>query len=269
MNRMQKLGWTAALAAASVALATAAGAADLPTRKSPPPPMVPVAPPFSWTGFYVGATVGGVWGTGTASANATYNGHVLGSAYIPTSLGNGSSGWLGGGEVGYNYQMGSAVVGVEDDLQWVTNSKSATYTGATLGPPINGNLTTTLSSRLNWLGTTRLRLGFSPMPDNHLLLYVDGGLAYGGGSASINSIAPNGDTFYGSNGATQVGWAVGAGAEYALTYNWTIKAEYLYYDLGTYNYYTTGSGPVASNLTFNAKVNPEGSIARVGVNYKF
>ncbi len=269
MNRMQKLGWTAALAAASVALATAAGAADLPTRKSPPPPMVPVAPPFSWTGFYVGATVGGVWGTGTASANATYNGQVLGSAYIPTSLGNGSSGWLGGGEVGYNYQMGSAVVGVEDDLQWVTNSKSATYTGATLGPPINGNLTTTLSSRLNLArhdpsaprlladarqpsaalrrrrSRLRRRLGLDQLDRSerrHLLRLQwrdPGGL--GGG----------------------------VGAEYALTYNWTIKAEYLYYDLGTYNYYTTGSGPVASNLTFNAKVNPEGSIARVGVNYKF
>ena len=85
---IHKLGWTTAIAAASLSLATAAGAADLPTRKSPPPPMVPVAPPFSWTGFYVGATVGGVWGSGTTSVNATYNNNVLGSAYIPTSLGS-------------------------------------------------------------------------------------------------------------------------------------------------------------------------------------
>ncbi len=108
------------------------------------------------------------------------------------------------------------------------------------------------------------------MADNRLLLYVTGGLAYGGGSASINSVGPNGNAWYGSNGTTQVGWTLGGGAEYALTNNWTIKAEYLYYNLGTYNYYHDAeSCPAGVEPSFNAKVNPEGSIARVGVNYKF
>jgi outer membrane immunogenic protein len=254
---------------AAFALASAANAADLPTKKAPPAPYVPVAPPFSWTGFYVGATAGGIWGSGNSTVSANYLGNTLASAYIPTSLGSGTSGFEGGGEVGYNYQMGSAVVGLEDDLEWVTNSKSVTYSGATLPAPIGGNLTTTASARLNWLGTTRLRLGFTPTADQRLLMFVTGGLAYGGGSASVNS-TDGAYSWYGSNGSTQVGWTLGAGLEYALTNNWTIKAEYLYYDLSSYSYTSTPAGPAAaSNLVFNSKVNPEGSIARVGVNYKF
>ena len=266
---MQKFGLLAGVALAAVGVTTIAGAADLPTRKAPPAPYVPVAPPFSWTGFYVGATAGGIWGSGSSTVSANYLGNTLASAYIPTSLGSGTSGWEAGGEVGYNYQMGSAVVGVEDDLEWVTNSKSVTYSGATLPAPIGGNLTTTASARLNWLGTTRLRLGFTPTPDQHLLLYATGGLAYGGGSASVNA-TDGAYSWYGSRGSTQIGWTIGAGAEYALTNNWTIKAEYLYYDLSSYTYSTTPAGPAAgSNLVYTAKVNPTGSMARLGVNYKF
>ena len=269
MKRMQKIGLLAGVALAAIGVTTIAGAADLPTRKAPPAPYVPVAPPFSWTGFYVGATAGGIWGSGSSTVSANYGGTTLASAYIPTSLGSGTSGWTAGGEVGYNYQIGSAVIGVEDDLEWVTNSKSVTYAGATI-PALGGNLTTTAEARLNWLGTTRARLGFATMADNRLLLYVTGGLAYGGGKASVDSVGPAGNSWYGSAGSTQVGWALGGGAEYAFTNNWTVKAEYLYYDLNTYNYSTTPNGVAAGKgLTFNAKVTPEGSIARVGVNYKF
>jgi outer membrane immunogenic protein len=268
MMRKQKLGWMSGVAMAAVAFTTMASAADLPTRKAPPAPMIPVAPPFSWTGFYIGATAGGIWGSGNTTLSAAYNNTYLGSLYIPTSLGSGSSGFEGGGEVGYNYQMGSAVIGIEDDLQWVTNSKSTTFTGASY-PALGGAVTTDLSTRLNWLGTTRGRLGFATMADDRLLLYVTGGLAYGGGSASVNAVGPRGDTWYGSAGATQVGWTIGGGAEYAFTNNWTVKAEYLYYNLGTYNYTATGNTAAASNLIFHARVEPEGSIARAGINYKF
>jgi outer membrane immunogenic protein len=250
---------------ASVALASAALAADLPTRKAPPAPYVPVVAPFSWTGFYVGANVGGIWGSGSSSVNAVYNGNPVASGYFPTSVGSGSSGWLGGGQAGYNYQIGQTVLGIETDFQGSSNSHSSTFTGATYGAPINGALTYTTERNLDWIGTTRARLGFSPMPDNHLLLYATGGLAYGGGNASISATAPNGASWYASNSSTEVGWTIGGGAEYALTQNWTVKAEYLYYSLQSANFST----PVTDNLVFNAKVSPAGSIARVGVNYKF
>ena len=138
-------------------------------------------------------------------------------------------------------------------------------------PGLGGNLTTTDEARLNWLGTTRARLGFATLDQDRLLLFVTGGFAYGGGTASISSVGPNGYAWYGSSSSTQVGWTVGAGAEYAFTNNWTVKAEYLYYDLDQYSYYTTPNNGAAAgqNVTFHAKVQPEGSIARVGVNYKF
>lgn len=249
---------------ASASLVSAAIAADLPTRKAPPAPYVPMVAPFSWTGFYVGANVGGIWGSGSSSVNATYNGNTVASGYFPTSVGSGSSGWLGGGQAGYNYQMGQMVLGLETDMQGSSNSHSATYTGAGVNY-LGGAVTTTTQRNLDWLGTTRARIGFSPLPDNHLLLYGTGGLAYGGGSASLSATAPNGATWYGSNGSTEVGYALGAGAEYALTQNWTVKAEYLYYSLQSANFSTQ----VSNNLVFNAKVSPAGSIARVGVNYKF
>lgn len=268
MRGVQKLAWATAVAA--LAFAATASAADLPTKKQPPAPYVPPPPPFSWTGFYVGATVGGIWGSGNASVAATYGGTTLGSAYIPTSLGAGTSGWEGGGEVGYNFQSGMAVFGIEDDLQWLSNSMSVTRSGAALPAPVGGNLTTTASANMNWLGTTRLRLGLATLADQRLLLYTTGGLAYGGGSASINATAPGGFSWSGSGGATQVGWTVGLGAEYAFTNNWTVKGEYLYYNLSSYNYFTSPNLVAAgSGLALSSRVTPEGSIFRVGLNYKF
>lgn len=268
MTRTQKLSWVSGVALAAAAFTTMASAADLPTRKAPPAPMMPLIAPYSWTGFYIGATAGGIWNTGHTSLDATYRGATLGSRYIPTTLGSGETGFQGGGELGYNYQMGSIVLGLESDLEWVTNSNSVTYTGAAI-PHLGGDVTTTLATRMDWLGTTRGRLGIATLADDRLLLYVTGGLAYGGGKASVSAVGPAGDAWYGSQGSTQVGWTVGGGAEYAFTNNWSIKAEYLYYNLGSYSYATTGTGPSATPLKFVAKVTPEGSIARAGINYKF
>lgn len=257
-------------AAVVVGCATVAGAADLPTRKAPPAPMVPIVPPYNWTGFYVGATVGGAWGSGSGAITAYRNGVPFASTYVPTSIGSGTSGWEGGGEIGYNYQMGMAVIGVEDDLEWMTNSKSVNYTSASI-PALGGPVSTYASARLDWLGTTRARVGIATLPDNRLLLYFTGGLAYGGGSNSINLTGPSGSSWYGSSGTTQVGWTIGGGAEYAITNNVSLKAEYLYYDLGsnTINSTPNNAFATAQGISATEKVTPQGSIARVGVNYKF
>ena len=179
------LRWTfglSALHSRSVLGATAASAADLPTRKEAPAPApAAYAPLYSWTGFYVGANVGGVWGTGNINATGVSPGDAL-SAYFPSTLGGGPTGWLGGGQIGYNYQMGSAVVGAETDFDWTSLRRSGSFTS--VATPLGPTLTSYGSSRLDWLGTLRARAGFAATADNRLLLYLTGGLAYGGGRTS-------------------------------------------------------------------------------------
>ncbi|MEP9378284.1 outer membrane protein [Aquabacter sp. CN5-332] len=140
-------------------------------------------------------------------------------------------GWLAGGQVGYNYQFqNNVLVGLEADIQ---------------GGDINGNANG-LDSKLDYFGTVRARLGYA---FDRVLPYVTGGLAYG-----RNTI-----TEYGIDSSnTHVGWAAGAGLEYALTNNWTARAEYLYMDLGSKTYDNIGADAGITSST-----------ARLGVNYKF
>ena len=95
---------------------------------------------------------------------------------------------------------------------------------------------------LSWLGTTRGRVGFVATPDNRLMIYATGGVAYGGGSTNFNVFdATTGAFWTGSPSSTRVGWTIGGGVEYAVTNNITIKGEYLYADLGSSSFTTVGN----------------------------
>ena len=175
----------AAAAALTVATVVAAQAADLPTRKGPPAPVY-VPPPFTWTGFYVGLNAGGAWATGNTTVNAFFpTSSIYYANYNNNSLGTGASGFIGGGQAGYNYQSGAAVFGIETDFDGSSMSKSKTIIGTSFTNPGFGPdyFTTNASARLNWLGTTRARIGFVATPDNRLMFYGTGGVAYGGGNA--------------------------------------------------------------------------------------
>lgn len=141
-------------------------------------------------------------------------------------------GWLAGGQMGYNFQLqNNVLVGVEADIQ---------------GGDMSGSAGPFTDSKLDYLGTVRARLGYA---FDRVLPYVTGGVAYG-----RNTI-----TDYGfESSKTHVGWTAGAGLEYALTNNWTARAEYLYTDLGSKTYDAIGT---EAGLT--------SSTARLGVNYKF
>ncbi len=263
----------AAAAALTVATALAAQAADLPTRKAAPAPIF-VPPPFTWTGFYLGVNAGGVWGTGNTQTTIYNAGFPILTNINTGSLGTGASGFIGGGQAGYNYQSGAAVFGIETDFDGTSMSKSKSVIGPGFATPIGtDNFTTNGSARMNWLGTTRARVGFVATPDNRLMFYGTGGLAYGGGNAHLSVFDTDyGFGWFGSKSNTRVGWTVGAGVEYAITNNVTIKGEYLYYNLGTTN--QIGLPNVLTSSTFPAatvasKVTYEGSIVRAGVNYKF
>jgi outer membrane immunogenic protein len=272
----------AAAAALTVATAVAAQAADLPTRKEAPAPVF-VPPPFTWTGFYVGLNAGGVWSSGSRSATLIDPGALWLSNYWPGGIGNNNSGFIGGGQAGYNWQTGALVLGVETDFDGTSLGKTFNYASAPFGSIVNGvavptavlgdNLYVNAKANLSWIGTTRARVGFVATPDNRLMFYGTGGIAYAGGSSNFNIYdATQGLYWSGSPSSTRVGWTIGAGVEYALTNNWTIGAQYLYVDLGSKTINTIPNVAAATllpNVYATAKINYDASIIRAEVNYKF
>ena len=268
---------------ALMALGTvAAQAADLPTRKEAPAPVF-VPPPFTWTGFYVGLNAGGIWPSGSRGATLFDPGSDFGAGVLtadfPGGLGSQSAGFLGGGQAGYNWQTGAFVLGVETDFDGSTLSKSfnnvgTPFAGAGVPALLAGDfLSVNGKTSLSWLGTTRARVGFVVTPDNRLMIYGTGGVAYAGGSSNFSVFdSTTGALWSGSPSSTRVGWTLGGGVEYALTNNWTIRGEYLYADLGKSNFTTVGNAAAATffpGVYASGHVSYNASIFRAAVNYKF
>jgi outer membrane immunogenic protein len=274
MNNHWLMG--AAAAGLTVAGAFAAQAADLPTRKEAPPPVF-VPPPFTWTGFYIGANAGGVWAQGSRTATLFAPGAgIFLNNFFPGNIGKSQSGFIGGGQAGYNWQSGAAVFGIETDFDGTSLSKNFNFTSLpfTNAGLFNGDtLNVNAKASLDWLGTTRGRIGFVATPDNRLMFYGTGGVAYGGGSSNFNIFDSRRGLFWSGNpSSTRVGWTLGAGVEYAITNNITIKGEYLYYNLGSRTITTTENALALAAFpgTFaTARLTFDGSIVRAGVNYKF
>lgn len=236
---------------AFAALSGVAFAADLPSTKGAP---VYEAPPaFTWTGFYVGVNVG------LAGDDYDYTGSAFGIAAGGAHLT--SSGVIGGGQIGYNYQFaGPYVLGIEADIQAASVTGEVNVNGVVGGTAFAAKV----GSRLDDLGTVRARLGYAIL-DNRGLLYATGGLAYGGVNSYLNASATGVGAFGVSKNTTGTGWTVGGGFEYALTNNWSFRAEYLYVDLGKESLY---NGPLFGTGV-NLGVEPRDNIVRVGLNYKF
>lgn len=234
---MSKFVIKSALAALTfAAMSTSASAADLggyradvePADNSPPVRL------YSWRGFYVGVNGGYAWGSGDPTIVSNGINTATLDAIDP-------SGFLGGGQLGYNAQFGNFVIGAEADIQggWVD------------GDSASGAFTT--SSDLNWLSTVRGRIGFA---GDRILIYGTGGVAW----ADMDFTASDGVTSF-SGGDTLTGYAVGGGVEWMLTNNWTAKAEYLYVDLGD----TTIRDGAGNSANFDNAFHT----MRVGLNYKF
>jgi outer membrane immunogenic protein len=219
---------------------------------------------------------GGLWPSGSRGASL-FDPTGIFSAGFPGGLGSQSAGFIGGGQAGYNWQTGAFVLGVETDFDGSTLSKSFNNVGAPFGVgagPLAGDfLTINGKNSLTWLGTTRARVGFVATPDNRLMIYATGGVAYGGGNSQFSVFdATTGSIFSGNPSSTRVGWVIGGGVEYAVTNNVTIKGEYLYADLGSSEFTSAGNAFALANfpgVTVNGHFNYNASIFRAGVNYKF
>jgi outer membrane immunogenic protein len=184
---------------------------------------------YNWSGFYAGVNAGYGFGESTWSL-------LPGTTIKPT-------GFLVGGTVGYNWQAGAIVYGIEGDWDW-SNVKGSVTCAVVL----------TCTTESTWLATFRGRVGYA---FDRWLPYATLGGAYGNVKATASAPFLGLST---SSSSSQLGWTAGVGLEYAIMGNWTAKIEYLYVDLGSFD---AAPGPLVNNVSFKE------NIIRAGLNYKF
>jgi outer membrane immunogenic protein len=240
-------------------------------------PLHKAPPPYSWTGWYIGGNVG--WkGVSTNMSSApndaatvAFNTACITAGACPQNYGSSSgSGVLGGGQIGYNWQLPSSwVIGLEADFQG-SHTTASTAIALTVPPfvPFTGSNSTTE----NWLGTVRARAGILVTP--MLLAYGTGGLAYSsiGRTWTGSFAAPSFSSWSGSGTSTLTGWTIGGGLEWAVGNGWTVGAEYLNVRLrGGDGFLTTNQAPACvANCTFRITgADVVDNIVRAKVNYKF
>lgn len=210
-----------ATSALTALVASTAFAADIPARMPAKAPVM--MPAYNWTGFYLGVNIGGAW--------------------TDTDIGSSVSGFIGGGQIGYNWQgIGSPwVLGLEADFQGSTQGESATVF-------LPGGAVTA-DADLPWFGTVRGRLGYAW---DRVMIYATGGFAFQ--EAKLSVTAP-GVALSGSE--TSLGWTVGGGLEWAFFDRWSAKFEYLYLNTDGVTVLGVTTGRLGNN------------VARAGVNYRF
>jgi outer membrane immunogenic protein len=283
----------AIVVSSGLSLATAS-AADL--GAATPAPIytkAPLAVPFSWTGFYVGGNVGYGWGTAKNDPSFTQSDGTFSAGFDATDTDK-VNGVIGGAQAGYNWQVNNFVLGLETDIQASGQKGTDTFDGLIVNLFGNNAATGIDTSKLDWFGTTRARLGLAV---DRWLVYGTGGVAYGevNHSGSIQPASPSGfppgivqnAPIAWDQSIQKVGWAAGAGVENAFTANWSWKLEYLYMDLGTATANVSGGVGNVIGISANcygahgvcaifpnsalgsATSHFTDNILRVGVNYRF
>ena len=257
MHRLLTLAASAVLGFAPVAFA-----ADLPLKA----PGGPVAAPYNWTGFYLGGNAGYGWGGST--------GNTIVVLSDPTGLFTGYTGFrypnlspngaIGGGQIGYNWQFNSFVLGIEGDIDGILNKSRGNnvIVVPTVGPVAvaghgGGNWVSTLAARFGWAVDRTLFYG-----------KVGYGWANGSGSATVTNLTTG--QFYGIGGdGTRSGWLVGGGIEYAFAPNWTVKGEYNYLNTGkSRTFFVPATGPFLAGDVFHSG-GRDVQMVKFGFNYLF
>jgi outer membrane immunogenic protein len=247
---MHKLFRATALTSLLLGASFAANAADLPPAmpRAPVAYMPVAAPVFSWTGFYIGGNLGGGWNRG----------NVVDSAFGVNFTNGNSTSFLGGGQVGGNYQIGAFVIGAEAVFDWFANNNNSDN-----GTTVPGGAILRVSANDRWVTTVAARFGYAW---DHALFYGKAGGGWvGAGNFAVTNVGTGASVAF-NNGNTNTGWLVGAGVEYAFTQNWTAKLEYDYLALNNASYTVTVPGVGPDTFT-NGGRNVQ--TLTVGVNYLF
>lgn len=229
---MRTLLTRAALIIGLLGIPAVGQAADMPV-KAPP---APLPPPWSWTGFYIGIHGGGAWGDLSVDPGG-------GSADI--------SGGFVGGQLGFNYQTGNAVWGIEVDSAWASIGRTDTIA---FGPTL-----VTGETDIDYLGSLRGRLGYAA--PNQSLWYITGGLGWMHNNFDVTVALPPFAAGVSSSN-THIGWTLGGGYEWAFQPNWTLKVEYLYYNFDDETYF---ENVVPGGFPIDAEIHT----VKVGLNYLF
>ncbi|MCG5234839.1 outer membrane protein [Xanthobacter oligotrophicus] len=253
---------------AAMVAAGAAQAADLATKM--PVKAAPVAPAFSWTGFYIGAQGGYGWAKNDFSNSYDPQNPSTLVTYGPADAHYNLDGGLVGGVIGYNYQINNIVLGVEADANWADLTGSGSYSQIAL----DGSIAKTCiqsndacTSKIDALGTITGRLGYA---FDRVLVYAKGGAAWATTSHTAGFTDLSGDNlgYHASTDATRWGWTVGAGVEWAFFNNWSAKVEYNYIDLGS-NDVTFNFVPNTYMPAYTSTVDQSVQLVKAGINYRF
>jgi outer membrane immunogenic protein len=212
---------------AAMMFPVAAGAADLTAPPAPRPP-----PPFSWNGFYIGGDVGGAWSNLTVS-----------DSRFGLSASANRSGFIGGGEVGFNYQASNIVFGIEGNFDWA--SLPGAWNGINQG-----------SAKTDWVTSVAGRLGVAA---DRMLFYVKGGGGWVGDNATITNLRTGASV---SASSTNSGWLLGGGIEWAFAQNWSGKIEYDYLGLRSWSW---SPGLFLDTFTVSRNI----QMLKAGINYRF
>jgi len=249
-------------------------ATDLPLPVKSPR-IVPPAPIYDWSGFYLGVHAGYGWDPATATfdpiaygtATAQLGVNVT-AATAPFSLSVNPDGWLGGLQAGYNWQAGALVYGLEADVSWSRikddTARPFSVTASSDGddPSFTGSVR--LKQELDYFGTVRGRVGLA---SNTLLLFATGGLSWGHVKTTfetfglVNAANSPLTSLSATSDKMRFGFSLGGGAEWAFVPTWSVKAEYLYIDLGKGDTLTLPGGVAVSDFHMH--------LVRAGLNHSF
>jgi outer membrane immunogenic protein len=257
---MNWLLWALVMMVLAGTTAIAADLAPLPYR-TPPAAFGPV---FSWTGFHVGGNIGGA----ASSLNELWS-PTFGVSPILGSTGGAS--FAAGFQAGYDWQFApSWVAGIEGDWSWAAargnlNQPWALYPS---GVAVPGSFTT-MGSTLDWVSSLRARLGYLALPN--LMVYGTVGGAWGKVDYTASNFAPLAPAYATSAAFSNVqgGWVAGGGLEWAMTPNWLLRGEYLFYSLGGFPSTVVPSPNYPTLPSSYSWSNTNAGIARLGVSYKF
>jgi outer membrane immunogenic protein len=249
----------------------AATAADVGVSVSPAGPPPPWPRTWDWNGFYGGINVGfsfghdtDVWNFPTVAVSGTNSKNVTGP--------------LGGIQAGWNWHIAFFLVGIEADIDGAGQRGKQTFNSPFTVGPTTGTISVPDTDKINWIGTIRGRAGFT---FDRVLIFGTGGLMWAAGTEDIDATATSGGSTVPFANPTHfthsmIGWTAGGGAELAIANNWSVKAEYLFADLGTEKKtfatpaaFTTASPPGVPAGFANVSIRRTDNIVRVGLNYKF
>jgi outer membrane immunogenic protein len=220
------------------------------------------SPAGNWTGFYLGVNAGGAWGTADLNTTVTGGFGAPNLALVSSldTLRLSPDGFTGGAQLGYNYQSGNLVWGLEADFDYFRLKDSSTVSSTFVG---GGPFTVDNAVETDWLFTLRPRVG---MTFGRFLPYVTGGLAV----TNMKYSSSLTDLVFATSQASSVsdtltGWTAGGGVEYALTPDCSVKAEYLYTDFGSVSMTSVGG----NGAVYDQSASLKADVVRLGVNVRF